>query len=109
VAVSEPVVDKLVSKYPFYTRGFIPTQLYHVSDKILSLGPQATLVTSASSDPRVVAAIARAIMTHVTELKMMHPVLAQLDAERMVARTLTAAAPLHPAAAAVYEELGLVK
>jgi TRAP transporter TAXI family solute receptor len=109
VAVSEPVVDKLLSKYPFYTRGFIPTQLYHVPDKILSLGPLATLVTSASSDPRVVAAIAKAIMTHIAELKTMHPVLAELDAERMVARTVTAAAPLHPAAAAAYEELGLTK
>jgi uncharacterized protein len=109
VAVGEPVVNKLVSKYPFYTRGFIPTELYHVPDKILSFGPLATLVTSASSDPRLVAAIAKAIMTHVAELKMMHPVLAELNAERMVARTLTAAAPLHPAAATVYEGLGLIK
>jgi TRAP-type uncharacterized transport system substrate-binding protein len=48
-------------------------------------------------------------MTHIAELKTMHPVLAELDAERMVARTVTAAAPLHPAAAAAYEELGLTK
>jgi TRAP transporter TAXI family solute receptor len=109
VAVSGPVVDKLVSKYPFYTRGFIPTEPYHVPDKILSFGPLATLVTSASSDPRVVAAIAKVIMAHVAELKTMHPVLAELDAERMVARTLTATVQLHPAAAAVYEELGLIK
>jgi TRAP transporter TAXI family solute receptor len=109
VAVRGPVVDKLVSKYPFYTRGFIPTELYHVPDKILSFGPLATLVTSASSDPRVVAAIAKEIMTHVPELRTMHPALAELDSERMVARTLTAAAPLHPAAAAVYKELGLLK
>jgi TRAP transporter TAXI family solute receptor len=109
VAVRESVVDKLVSKYPFYTRGFIPTELYRVPDRILSFGPLATLVTSASSDPRVVAAIAKAIITHVDELKTMHPALAELDAKRMVARTLTAAAPLHPAAAAVYKELGLLK
>ena len=109
VGVRESVVDKLVSKYPFYARGFIPTELYHVPDKILSFGPLATLVTSASSDPRVVAAIAKAIMTHVAELKTMHPALAELEPERMVARTLTAAAPLHPAAAAVYKELGLSK
>jgi TRAP-type uncharacterized transport system substrate-binding protein len=48
-------------------------------------------------------------MTHVAELKKMHSVLTELDAERMVRRTLTAPAPLHPAAAAVYEELGLIK
>jgi TRAP transporter TAXI family solute receptor len=109
VAVREPVVDKLVNKFPFYTRGLIPTELYHVPDKILSFGPLATLVTSASSDPRVIAAIAKAIMTHVAELKTMHPALAELDPKRMVAQTLTAAAPLHPAAAAVYKELGLLK
>jgi TRAP transporter TAXI family solute receptor len=109
VAVSGPAVDKLLGKYPFYTRGFIPTELYHVPDKIPSFGPLATLVTSASGDPRVVAAVAKAIMTHIAELKKMHPVLVDLDAERMVARTLTAPAPLHPAAAAVYKELQLIK
>jgi uncharacterized protein len=106
VAISGPVVDRLTSKYPFYARGFIPTDLYHVPDKILSFGPVATLVTSASRDPRMVAAIAKAILTHIAELKMMHPALAELDAEQMVAHSL--AAPLHPAATAVYKELGLI-
>jgi TRAP transporter TAXI family solute receptor len=109
VAVKEPDVDRIVSKYPFYTRGFIPTELYHVPGKILSFGPVATLVTSVSSNPRVVAAVAKAIVTHVAELKTMHPVLAGLDAKRMVEQTLKAPAPLHPAAKAVYEELGLLK
>ena len=107
VAISGPVVDRLTSKYPFYARGFIPTDLYHVPDKILSFGPVATLVTSASRDPRMVEAIAKAILTHIAELKMMHPALAELDAEPMIARSL--AAPLHPAATAVYKELGLIK
>ena len=105
----EAIVDEIVSRYPFYTRGFIPTELYHVPDKILTFGPLATLVTSASSDPRMVAAIAKAIITHVAVLKTMNPVLAGLDAEHMVAQTLKAPAPLHPAAAAVYKELGLIK
>jgi TRAP-type uncharacterized transport system substrate-binding protein len=52
----------------------------------------------------MVAALAKAIMTHVAELKTIHPVLADLDAEQMVAQTLTAPAPLHPAAAAVCKE-----
>jgi TRAP transporter TAXI family solute receptor len=107
VAIRGPVVDKLISKYPFYTRGFIPTDLYHVSDSILSLGPVATLVTSASRDPRMVATIAKAIVTHLAEFKTEHPALAELDAEQMVTHGL--AAPLHPAAAAVYKELGLIK
>lgn len=109
VAIREAVADRLVSNYPFYTRGFIPSELYQVPDKIPSVGPAATLVTSASIDPRVAAAIARAIMTHIAELRMANPVLAELDAEQMVARSLTAPAPLHPAAAAVYKELGHIK
>jgi TRAP transporter TAXI family solute receptor len=109
VGLRAPIVDKLVSKYPFYTRRFIPTDLYHIPDAVLTFGPVATLVTSASSDPRMVAAIAKAIVTHIAELKMMHPVLAELDAEQMVAQTLTALVPLHPAAAAIYEKQGLIK
>jgi len=109
VAVTGAVVDKLVSNYPFYTRGFIPTELYHLSDKVLSFGSEATLVTSASSDPRMVAAVVKAIMTHIAQLKTMQPVLADLDADHMVAQTLTAPAPLHPVAAAIYQELGLIK
>jgi TRAP-type uncharacterized transport system substrate-binding protein len=57
----------------------------------------------------MVAAIAKSIIMHVAQLKTMQPVLAGLDAEQMVARTLKAPAPLHPAAAAVYKELGLIK
>jgi TRAP-type uncharacterized transport system substrate-binding protein len=57
----------------------------------------------------MVAAIAKEIITHVAELKTTHPVLAGLDAEQMVALTLKAPVPLHPAAAAVYKELGLIK
>jgi len=109
VPVSGPVVDRLVRKYPFYAPGFVQSKLYHVPDKVPSFGPQATLVTSASSDPRMVAAIAKAIIANVAELKTLHPVLGELDAAQMVARTLKAPAPLHPAAAAVYQELGLMK
>jgi uncharacterized protein len=109
VDVTGPVVDKLVSDYPFYTRGFIPAEFYHLPDQILSFGPLATLVTSASSDPRMVAAVVKAIMTHIAQLKTMQPVLADLDADHLVAQTLTAPAPLHPVAAAVYQEMGLIK
>jgi len=48
-------------------------------------------------------------MTHIDELKIEHPALAELDAEQMVARSLASPVPLHPAAAAVYNELGLIK
>jgi TRAP transporter TAXI family solute receptor len=107
VSIAGPVVDKLISVYPFYARGSIPTDLYGVSGDVPTFGIRATLVTSASTDGRVVAAIAKAILTRVAELRTLHPALAGLKAEEMITRGLTA--PLHPAAAAVYKELGLLK
>ena len=107
VAITGPVIDELVSAYPFYTRGPVPTELYGISADVPTFGGRATLVTSASADPRVVAAIARSVLSHVAELRALHPALAWLKAEEMVTQGLTA--PLHPAAAAVYKELGLLK
>jgi TRAP transporter TAXI family solute receptor len=107
VPITGPVVDKLIAAYPFYVRGFIPTEFYGISADVPTFGSRATLVTSASADARVVAAIAKAILTHVAELRALHPALATLKAEEMIAEGLTA--PLHPAAATVYKELGLLK
>jgi len=107
VAVDGPVIDKLINDHPYYTRGFIPTKLYGLTGKVPSFGGRATLVTSASANPRVVAAIARAIVTHIAELRAAQPVLRRLRAEEMVTQALTA--PLHPSAAKVYRDLGLIK
>ena len=107
VAINGPVIDKLINDHPYYTRAFIPTKMYGITGKIPSFGGRATLVTSASANPRVVAAIARAIMAHIGELRAAQPVLGHLRAEGMVTQGLTA--PLHPAAAKVYKDLGLIK
>jgi hypothetical protein len=107
VIVAGPVVDKLVNAHPSYVRGSIPTELYGISADIPTFGSRATLVTSASTDPLLVAAVAKAILTHVAELRTLHPALASLRAEEMITQGLTA--PLHPAAAAIYKELGLLK
>jgi TRAP transporter TAXI family solute receptor len=106
VAIAGPIVDKLVRAYPFYVRGSIPTEPYEISADVPTFGTRAILVTSASADTHVVAAIAKAILTHVAELRTLHPALAGLKAEDMVTQGLTA--PLHPAAAMVYKELGLI-
>jgi len=107
VAVAGPAVDKLLRAYPFYAPYFIPTEDYGITNKIPSVGSRATLVTSASTEPRVVAAIAKAIMTHLTDLRAAHPALAHLKAEEMIGQSLTA--PLHPAAEQVFRTLGLIK
>jgi TRAP transporter TAXI family solute receptor len=106
VAVEGPIADRVLQTHPFFVRGSIPAQFYGMSHDISTVGTQATLVTSAAMDARVIAAIAKAILTHVSDLRALHPVLARLEAETMVQPQW---APLHPAAAQVYKELGLLK
>jgi TRAP-type uncharacterized transport system substrate-binding protein len=43
-----------------------------------TFGGRATLVTSESVDPRVVAVIAKAMLVHVADLRTLHPALARL-------------------------------
>lgn len=107
VEITGQTIDKLIDANPFYVRGYIPAEFYELSANVPTFGSRATLVTSASADPRIVAAIAKAILSDVGELQSLHPALAGLKAEEMVKQGLTA--PLHPAAATVYRELGLLK
>jgi uncharacterized protein len=107
VAIEGQFVDRLVKANPFYVQGAIPAALYGIAADIPTFGSRAILVTSASADTRVVAAMAKAILAHVAELRAVHPALAGLRAEEMITLGLTA--PLHPAAAAVYKEAGLLK
>jgi uncharacterized protein len=104
VAIAGPVVTGLVGAQPFYVPGTIPAELYGLGAEIPTFGSRATLITSASADARVVAAVTKAILTHVPELRSAHPVLSGLTTEEM---TQGLTAPPHPAAAAVYKELGL--
>jgi TRAP transporter TAXI family solute receptor len=106
VPVTGPVVAALVDAHPFYVRGTIPAGLYGSNGDIPSFGGRATLVTSATADARIVAALTRAIVAHVPELRGAHPALAGLE-EKEMTRGLTA--PLHPGAAEALKELGLLR
>jgi len=107
VTITSPAVDKLVHDQRYYQRGAIPAGVYGIAADVPTFGGRATIVTSAATDPRVVAVIAKAVLTHVGELRALHPVLARLRAREMINEGLTA--PLHPAAEHVYKELGLLE
>jgi uncharacterized protein len=106
VPITGPVVARLVQSHPFYVRGAIPAGMYGASADIPTFGSRATLVTSESVDAHIVAAIAKAMLVHLAELRAAHPALAGLRAEEM---TQGLTAPLHPAATKVYRELGLLE
>jgi uncharacterized protein len=102
VAVTGPEIDKLVLDHPYYRPGTIDGRLYGLVDQVPTFGVQATLVTSAPVPVRVVAVVAKALLTDVAELRTMHPALAGLTAAAMTRDGLTA--PLHPGAAEVYRQ-----
>jgi TRAP transporter TAXI family solute receptor len=105
VAINGPAIDELVNDHPYYERGTIGGAAYGVAAEVPTFGVRATLLTSASADARVVAAIAKELLTHLTELRSLHPSLAGLTAGEMINIGLTT--PLHPGAAQVYKELEL--
>jgi uncharacterized protein len=105
VAIASPAIDKLVHDHPYYQTGTIGGAAYGMVAEAPTFGVRATLVTSASVDARVVAVIAKEVLTHLPELRALHPALAGLTAGEMIKDGLTA--PLHPGAAQVYKELEL--
>jgi TRAP transporter TAXI family solute receptor len=107
VAINGPAIDKLLHYRLYYQRGTIPADLYEIAADVPTFGGRATLVTSASVDPRVVAVIAKALLVHVADLRTLHPALARLRQRDMIIDGLTA--PLHPGAEQVYNELGLIE
>jgi uncharacterized protein len=105
VAVTGPAIDKLVHDHPYYQRGTIGGAPYGIAAQVPTFGVQASLVTSAVVDARIVAVLAKELLTHIPELRSLHPALAGLAVRAMTKDGLTA--PLHPGAAQVYKELEL--
>jgi uncharacterized protein len=107
VAVTGPAIDRLVHDHPYYQRGTIGGASYGIAAAVPTFGVEATLVTSTLVDARIVAVLAKELLTHVPELRGLHPALAGLASRAMTKDGLTA--PVHPGAAQVYRELELAE
>ena len=107
VAITGPVIDKLLRTHLYYQRETTPADLYGMRADVPTFGGRATVVTSAAVDERVVAVVAKAMLDHLAELRSLHPALARLRPREMVVDGLTA--PLHPGAEQVFKELGLIE
>jgi len=107
VAITGPAIEKLLHEDLYYKHETIPGEIYGIVGEVPTFGGRASLVTSASVEPRVVAVVAKAVLNHVAELRTLHPALGRLRARDMITDGLTA--PLHPGAEQVYKELGLIE
>lgn len=100
-------LDRLLKKYPYYTRAFIPAALYPGSaneGNVQTFGVRATLVTAAKVPDNVVYAMTKAVFENFDEFRNLQPALAALTREDML-KGLTA--PIHPGAMKYYREAGL--
>jgi len=101
-------IEKLLSKYPYYVKSFIPVALYPQTaseEDVKTFGVKATFVTSSKIPDDVVYAITKAVCENLGSLKYSHPTLKMLTKGSMVKDGLTA--PIHPGALRYYKESGL--
>lgn len=97
-----------IEKYPSYAFTTIPANTYRGTETdVVTLGPKATLVTTANASDDVVYALVKAVFDDLDSFKQLHPAFAVLKREEMVSDAL--AAPLHPGAEKYYREVGLLK
>jgi TRAP transporter TAXI family solute receptor len=106
--IEGPAIEKLLAEKPYYVKTVIPGGLYpgHPDD-IATYGVVATLATSSKVPANRVYVLVKAVFDHLDEFRRLHPALARLSPQEMVANGLTA--PLHEGAAKYYRERGWIR
>jgi hypothetical protein len=100
-------LDKLLAKYPYYTKAYIPIKFYPTAtnkENVPTFGVKATFVTSAKEADKVVYAITKEVFDNFDSFKKLHPAYSVLTKENML-EGMTA--PIHPGAMKYYKEVGL--
>lgn len=101
-------IEKLLSKYPYYVKSFIPIKLYLGAvnkEDVETFGVKATFVTSAKIPDGIVYAITKEVFENLESFKKLHPTYNNLTKDSMLKNGLTA--PIHPGALKYYKEVGL--
>lgn len=108
VSITGPAVDKLIADKPYYAKATIPGGLYpNNPNPAQTYGVLATVVTSSKVPAESVYQVVKAVFDNFDEFKKLHPALANLTPEAMVANGNSA--PLHEGAAKFYKEKGWIK
>lgn len=101
-------VDKLVGAHSYLSKVTIAPNTYPSNPQATkTYGVSATFVTSAKTSPETVYAVVKQVFDNLEDFKKLHPALAHLKPEEMVANGLTA--PLHEGAARYFKEKGWVQ
>ena len=109
VPIEGDCIDKLIAKWPFYTKAYIPIEFYPSAgnkDDINTFAVKATFCTSAKVPDDIVYAITKEIFDNLEDFKKLHPAYRVLTRKNML-EALTA--PIHPGAMKYYKEVGLMR
>ena len=101
------ILDSLVEKYPYFTKGFIQAGTYKdQSNDITTFGVKAVLVTNENVNENIVYLLVKAILENFDEFKKLHPAYENLTKESLLNGL---SAPLHDGAKKYFMEAGLIK
>ena len=109
VPISDEIVNKLVTQFPYYAPAKIPIRYYPgvMNDEDSpSFGVKATLCTNADVPEDIVYNITKELFENLDTFKTLHPAFADLVKEDMLKGL---SAPLHPGAQKYFKEAGLLK
>ena len=107
IPIENEITNKLIEKYPYFTKGNIPGGIYkgQVED-IPTFGVKAVLVVNEKVNEKIVYALVKAILENFDEFKKLHPAYSNITKESLLEGIST---PLHEGAKKYYEEIGLIK
>jgi uncharacterized protein len=107
IPIENEITNKLIEKYPYFTKGNIPGGIYkgQVED-IPTFGVKAVLVVNEKVNEKIVYALVKAILENFDEFKKLHPAYSNITKESLLEGL---SAPLHEGAKKYYEEIGLIK
>jgi len=108
VPIEGPCIDKLVDKWPYYAKAYIPIKFYPMASNksnANTFAVKATFVTSTDVPDDVVYAITKELFDNLESFKKLHPAYEILTKESMLEAL---SAPIHPGAMKYYKEAGLM-
>lgn len=109
VPISGADIDKLIAKYPYYAKSYVPVEGNYPGaankGNVATFGVKATFVTNANTPDSVVYAITKEVFENFDEFKKLHPAYQVLTKENMLEGL---SAPIHPGAMKYYKEAGLM-
>jgi len=108
VPVEGPCIDKLVAKWPYYAKAYIPIKFYSMAsnkENVNTFAVKATFVTSSKVSDDIVYAITKEVFDNLEAFKKLHPAYGILTKKNMLEGL---SAPIHPGAMKYYKEAGLM-